>query len=44
MGNVATYTCLPGYELVGQQTRVCESIGSSTGVWSGEPPLCSGNN
>ena len=32
----ATYSCNPGYELLGDRTRVC----LSTGVWSGSAPTC----
>ena len=34
----ATYSCLPGYILVGEATRVCQD----TGVWSLTAPACVG--
>ena len=33
---VATYTCNPGYELVGTAQRIC----SGEGIWSGVAPIC----
>ncbi len=33
---VATYTCNPGYTLIGDSTRTC----GSDGVWSGSDPIC----
>ncbi|KAK2150293.1 hypothetical protein LSH36_413g01017 [Paralvinella palmiformis] len=35
-GDVATYTCKTRYELVGDETRLCDPDGR----WSGEQPLC----
>ncbi|XP_035660141.1 CUB and sushi domain-containing protein 1-like [Branchiostoma floridae] len=35
-GEVATFTCYPGYEIQGSGTRICES----TGQWSGSPAQC----
>ena len=35
-GGVATYTCDPGFILVGDSTRICRD----TGTWSGEEPTC----
>ena len=35
-GGIATYTCDPGFVLVGESTRNC----SSDGTWSGMPPTC----
>ena len=35
-GGVATYECDPGFELVGQETRTCQSESE----WSGEAPTC----
>ena len=35
-GGVATYTCDPGFILVGEPTRIC----SSDGTWSGMAPTC----
>ena len=32
---VATYSCAPGYTLVGSSTRTCQS-----GTWSGRAPTC----
>ncbi len=36
--NTATYTCNPGYVLVGDATRTCQS----TGVWNSTAPTCEG--
>ena len=35
-GDVATYTCDPGFILVGDPTRMC----TNNGTWSGEEPRC----
>ena len=35
-GGVATYTCDPGFILVGDATRICRD----NGTWSGEEPTC----
>ena len=45
LGSVATYSCDPGYALVGQSTRTCEDTNGgtvTTGTWSGTPPYCQG--
>ena len=45
LGSVATYSCDPGYALVGQTTRTCEDTNGgtvTTGTWSGTPPHCQG--
>ena len=38
VGSIATYTCTPGFQLNGQQTRQCLVSGS----WSGQEPTCDG--
>ena len=35
-GSAANYTCLDGYELNGNMSRVC----LDSGVWSGNDPTC----
>ena len=40
IGDVATYVCDPGFELVGQPTRTCEQLNAQTADWSGEEPVC----
>ena len=35
-GGVAIYTCDPGFNPVGDPTRIC----GSDGTWSGVPPTC----
>ena len=35
--STATYTCDSGYELIGDDTRICVD-----GVWTGEEPTCIG--
>ena len=45
LGSVATYSCDPGYALVGQTTGTCEDTNGgtvTTGTWSGTPPYCQG--
>ena len=36
VGSTATYSCLPGYTLVGTSTRTCQT----SGQWSGVAPVC----
>ena len=36
-GTIATYTCDPGFVLVGSETQMC----MTDGTWSGQPPTCS---
>ena len=40
VGDRATYSCDPGYILVGDLTRVCEEVIRGTAEWSSEPPIC----
>ena len=35
-GDMATYSCDPGFDLVGVSVRVC----GDDGVWSDEAPMC----
>ena len=35
LGQVANYTCIGGYQLIGERTRTCEA-----GGWSGNAPTC----
>ena len=35
-GQNATYTCHPGYDIIGYLTRTCQENGS----WSGSEPVC----
>ena len=43
VGTTATYSCDPGYVLVGEITRTCEDTHSgATGTWNGTEPLCDG--
>ena len=47
LGSVATYSCDPGYALVGQTTRTCEDTNGgtvATGTWSNSPPSCQGRS
>ena len=36
VGDMASYSCNTGYELIGDDTRTCQADGS----WSGSPPTC----
>ena len=38
LNKTATYSCAPGYALVGDSTQFCDD----DGVWSGSPPTCEG--
>ena len=38
LGQTATYSCDPGYNLVGDSPRTCQA----TGNWSGSAPTCQG--
>ena len=41
VGTTATYSCDPGYVLVGETTRTCEDTNSgTTGTWSEDDPTC----
>ena len=43
LGSVATYSCDPGYALVGQTTRTCEdTLNVTAGMWSGLLVHCQG--
>ena len=46
LGSVATYSCDPGYALVGQTTRICEDTNGTvaTGAWNGTTPYCQGKH
>ena len=37
-GQIATYSCSTGYNLVGGSNRTCQA----TGVWLGSAPTCEG--
>ena len=38
VGQIATYSCNTGYNLVGDRNRTCQA----TGDWSGSEPTCEG--
>ena len=38
-GSIATYSCDTGYQLSGDETRICER-----GQWTGNEPTCLGMN
>ena len=44
VGSTATYSCDPGYALLGSITRTCEDLHSrdSVGTWTGSMPSCQG--
>ena len=38
---IAGYSCITGYEIVGDETRVCErNPNTIPGMWSGSEPVC----
>lgn len=37
-GSTATYSCLPGFNLVGNERRTCQA----NGFWNGVEPFCQG--
>ena len=40
-GTVAGYSCMQGYILSGDETRVCQlNTNTVLGVWSGTEPIC----
>ena len=39
-GSTATYSCLPGFNLVGNEQRTCQA----NGFWSGIEPFCQGKS
>ena len=40
VGSIATYTCNNGYNITGENLRLCEQNGT-TGQWTPEEPTCS---
>ena len=38
VGQIATYSCNTGYNLVGDRNRACQAAGD----WSGNEPTCEG--
>ena len=43
LGTTATYSCYPGYSLVGDAVRTCEGDGTQEeGTWSNTAPQCDG--
>ena len=45
VGTTATYSCDPGYVLVGETNRTCEDVsGHIIGTWNGTMPGCEGRN
>ena len=44
VGTTATYSCDPGYVLVGETIRTCgDTDGGTVGAWNGSIPFCEGN-
>ena len=40
-GTVAGYSCMQGYILIGNESRVCQrNVDTLLGVWSGTEPTC----
>lgn len=35
-GTIATYSCFTGYNLIGDETRMCQS----NRLWTGQAPIC----
>ena len=42
VGTVVTFTCQPGYILVGFQSIMCAQRSGSSPMWNGPPPMCYG--
>ena len=43
VGTTATYSCDPGYILVGETTRTCQDANTGEiGVWNSTAPICEG--
>ena len=40
IGDNATYSCDPGFDLVGTAESTCEQVNLGTARWSGIPPIC----
>jgi len=40
IGDVATYSCIEGYQLVGDVTRLCILNSNGTTQWTGTEPYC----
>ena len=40
VGDTATYTCDPGFELIGVTTTTCTQVDVNTAVFSTNPPSC----
>ena len=40
IGDTATYTCDPGFELIGGATTTCTLLNTSSAVFQPAPPFC----
>ena len=40
IGDIATYSCVQGYQLVGDVTRLCILNSNGTAQWTGTEPYC----
>ena len=42
VGDTATYTCNPGFELIGSETTTCTRVTVNSASFTPDPPECSG--
>ena len=40
IGDIATYVCIVGFEVVGTETRTCQQVDAGTAMWTGFAPIC----
>ena len=40
VGDTATYTCNPGFELIGDATTTCTQVDVNSAAFSPQPPVC----
>ena len=40
VGDTTTYSCNPGFELIGSATAICMQVDANSAVFSSAPPVC----
>ena len=40
VGDTTTYSCDPGFNVVGTTTLICQQVSTSTAEWMPDPPTC----